>query len=305
MLDQDALRQLLAGVESWNQWRILRTNTNERINISGVNLGGANLKNANLRWVNLTGADLTRACLTGADLLNTNLTGANLTEADLQEVDLAGRLFERINLSGANLHSVNAQGAHFIRANLTGADLSGANLSGANFRGSSLNSANLSGTNIKGADFRETQLTGAEFTGSRIDEWTRIDTEWRWIWRIDHGRVIGRNLLGSELTGNEICLCGSRFNSTHTADCPRPLDIATASLGQRSAWSRARDLKRAKLAAVNVRATWQPATQDDETDDWPMTCECGASSARYLGRDQFNRFFRCTVCGREMCIRND
>jgi Pentapeptide repeats (8 copies)/Ion channel len=103
MANEEHVKQLKAGVDAWNKWRIFRPDI--VVDLSGADLTGANLKGANLSGANLTKAMLTNANLTNASLFKANLTNASLVLANLTEAtlgDLTGAYLISANLTGAN-----------------------------------------------------------------------------------------------------------------------------------------------------------------------------------------------------------
>ena len=116
MANQEHVRILRRGVDTWNRWR--KEN---------------NVSNPDLRGANLTQAQLSKAVLRGAQLSEADLYGANLSKAHLLRADLRG----------ANLQKADLQGAKLIQANLSGANLSEANLSKASLISSILIETNF------------------------------------------------------------------------------------------------------------------------------------------------------------------
>lgn len=140
MANQEHLRILGHGVDTWNQWR--KEN---------------NVSNPDLRGANLIRAQLSRAVLMGAQLSEADLRGANLSKAHLLRADLRG----------ANLQKANLQGAKLIQANLSGANLSEADLSKASLISSILietdfQRAILSNCSVYGISAWNLNLDGAE-----------------------------------------------------------------------------------------------------------------------------------------------
>jgi uncharacterized protein YjbI with pentapeptide repeats len=99
------------------------TQSQFRVDLTGVDLTGVDLTDVDLTGANLTRAILTRAILTDVDLTGAILTDAILTDAILTGVDLTGA-----NLTGVDLTGVDLTGAILTRANLTGAILTGVDL---------------------------------------------------------------------------------------------------------------------------------------------------------------------------------
>jgi uncharacterized protein YjbI with pentapeptide repeats len=200
MADEDQLRILRQGVETWNKWReehpdrcvdlseadlfsaSLRGAHLVATDLSGANLSRADLWHADLNGTNLSGANLSLASLWQADLNGANLSGADLWHADLGGANFGGANLDRASLQAATLDDTTVidakwrlvweissqsaanrdlRGADFSRANLREAMLSGANLWRANLSEADLTQANLSRANLSEADLREANLEGA------------------------------------------------------------------------------------------------------------------------------------------------
>lgn len=123
MANKEHLTKLLEGVEIWNEWRKLHSQTSHNkyfyadlvsAELSGAQLSGAKLNRASLSSSDLSDSDLTKANLTGTLLNDVNLTSANLSGADL---------------SNANLNNANLMDANLAEANLTNARLVGTRFS--------------------------------------------------------------------------------------------------------------------------------------------------------------------------------
>lgn len=127
MANEEHLKILLQGTESWNSWR--EEHSDVRPDLAGANLASVNLGNANLTYTNLGGADLTGAYLRNADLRGANLIGAYLY--------------------GGNLRGANLNGAYLVAGDLFFTDHSGANFSDANLRGVSDKPKNRASTRFR------------------------------------------------------------------------------------------------------------------------------------------------------------
>ncbi len=114
MADEEQLRILKQGVNTWNAWRA--GNVGVRVDLSGANLSRANFSDTNLRGADLSGANLSDAHLGGS----TNLVDANLRGADLSGANLGWADLIRTNLNEADLRA-----ASFIYTILSNVDLSG------------------------------------------------------------------------------------------------------------------------------------------------------------------------------------
>src|ERR1051325_3423897 len=128
MANEEHIKILKQGVQTWNRWRNQST---------GIN---PNLWGANLRDLNLTGVDLRVSDLRGAQFINTDLSRADFNLANLAHAD-----FTNANLTNAFLMN-----AHLEKANLKGADLTGALL-----YKSILAAATMGRTIIGNTDLRE------------------------------------------------------------------------------------------------------------------------------------------------------
>ena len=137
------IRQLLEGVESWNERRIRDFWSTGKL--SKPDLSYAHLSRKDLRAFNLTDANLLKAHAHLTRLSDANLKGANLSYADLSHADL----------SGSDLRCATLTGADLTYADFTNADLSGAVLVDSNLSGATLTDANLSGTQFWNSRFYE------------------------------------------------------------------------------------------------------------------------------------------------------
>ena len=186
MANEEHLRIINQGVDSWNEWR--RENPQVRPNLSGpdlsgadligANLGGADLGGADLFLANLSCANLRRADLSGADLRRANLRGADLSEADLSGADLSladltGANLAKTDLGKANLRKADLRKADLSEADLSEADLSQADLSRANLSNANLISVNLLGTNLKNAHLSGCRIYGISAWNLKVNEKTK------------------------------------------------------------------------------------------------------------------------------------
>ena len=183
MANQEHLKILKQGVETWNQWRqeyaYIQPDLNgadlTEANLSGANLKTANLKTANLKTANLktailNGADLTEADLSRADLKRATLNGADLSRADLSRADLKRATLRGAILSRANLTFATLSGAILTFATLSGAILSEADLSRADLSRANLTFAKLGGADLSRADLSRADLTFATLSGAILSE---------------------------------------------------------------------------------------------------------------------------------------
>lgn len=161
MANEEHLRILKRGVESWNRWRLdnptvepdLSETTLENeylhgIDFRGANLTRANLKKANLRYANfgflllnknvykpstLTDCDLRGARLETLVFVFTDLTNANFSNAALFEV-----IFDKCFLNGAKLNEAELVRTRFINTLLSGADFTNTRMADAVFTSADL-----------------------------------------------------------------------------------------------------------------------------------------------------------------------
>jgi hypothetical protein len=148
MANQEHLKILMQGVESWNEWREEYPEIEPNLeleNLSKVNLSGAELKRANLKM--------------------TDLKGANLSYAYLVEADLSHALLTEVNLSKAIFDKANLEYARFFRADLTQASLTGANLNHASF-----DETNFQWANLDYADFSNSSVGWSIFAGNDLSK---------------------------------------------------------------------------------------------------------------------------------------
>jgi hypothetical protein len=126
MANDEHLKILEEGVETWNAWRTEFPDTRPRLdgaNLIKANLKGANLSRAEMWFAKLRGADLENANLSWALLMGTDLSGANLKNAILRSADLLEVNLSQSNMSGANLSEANLNLANLSFANLNEADV--------------------------------------------------------------------------------------------------------------------------------------------------------------------------------------
>jgi len=148
---------LRQGVEEWNNWRLIRTESGcfYPPKLSGADLSRVNLSGADLRWVDLSDANLFEADLSGARLSGATLYRAFLLDATLNRADLGDARLSWANLSGAKLSGANLSGTDLTWTDLRGACLSEANLKGARLNWARLSEANLSGAYLRGANLSQ------------------------------------------------------------------------------------------------------------------------------------------------------
>ncbi|MDM3844113.1 MAG: pentapeptide repeat-containing protein [Aphanizomenon gracile PMC638.10] len=214
--------------------------------LSGADLSNANLSNANLSATDLSDADLSHTNLNEANLSHTNLSDANLVRADLNDANLNDANLVRADLSGANLSDADLTDANLTDANLTGTklnvisliniDLSVADLSGVDLSGADLSSFDLSSIDLSGA-----KLNLVNLTGTIIDNETKLDDKWYFIWQIvnrqfnslkqeryyqlslfnsfHHDNYVGRDLSNSCLRNSDITGLNLSFSILYRADC--------------------------------------------------------------------------------------
>ena len=141
MADEEHLRILRQGVDTWNQWR--KEHPDIQPDLRGAGLHAANLRYADLTDANLSAKVVTRTTFFGADVSEpdvgarsgewvffdlTDLSAADLSGADLRGADLSGAI-----LSGTDLTRTALGWVSLDRAQLGGADLSGATIGSTGF----------------------------------------------------------------------------------------------------------------------------------------------------------------------------
>jgi uncharacterized protein YjbI with pentapeptide repeats len=224
--------------------------------LSDANLVRADLGDANLNEANLVRADLSGSNLSGTDLTDADLSGTNLSNADLSGTDLSDANLVRADLSDANLNEANLvradlSGSNLSDADLTDADLSGTNLSNADLSGTDLSNADLSDANLTGADLSDADLRGVDLSGAKlnwvnfkgtiIDDETKLDDKWYFVWQImngqleslkqksyyqlclfnsfDHNHYVGRDLSNACLKNINLTGLNLSFTILYRADC--------------------------------------------------------------------------------------
>jgi uncharacterized protein YjbI with pentapeptide repeats len=228
MANEDHLRLLRQGVDTWNAWR--EKEPSVRPDLIRADLHWANLSGANLDRANLTRASLRRASLIGASLRGASLSRANLSKANLGGADLLGANLFEADLREANLFKANLCEANFRRADLTRADFSGASFSGANLSGASLSRANLSGANLSqaslsGARLLKTNLSGANLSGAGLFESNFSEANLSGA-NLSKANLLAADLSGADLRGAdlsganlvEVMLTAAHLNDAHLLD---------------------------------------------------------------------------------------
>jgi|ERR1051325_1724052 hypothetical protein len=154
MANEEHIKILKQGVQTWNRWRNQST---------GIN---PNLWGANLRDLNLTGVDLRVSDLRGAQFINTDLSRAdfnlaNLAHADFTNANLTNAFLMNAHLEKANLSYSILNQASLMDANLTNAVLNNAEIKAANFEDACLINARVVNSNLERANLKGADLTGA------------------------------------------------------------------------------------------------------------------------------------------------
>ena len=194
MANEEHLKILNKGVNTWNQWRknnreiqpdlrrsdLTKAKLNE-VDLSRTNLAGADLRRADLRDADLTDAELEDVDLFDVNLCRAKLDSAKLCHADLSYAELCQTSLIRAklneaDLSGTDLTQADFSAANLVKSNLSSANLSGANLSEADLGGADLTFTNLSEAILIGADLTLTRLFETRLTNARLDGATMSST---------------------------------------------------------------------------------------------------------------------------------
>jgi hypothetical protein len=154
--DEELVRRLREGTESWNAWRRQRTEAGDPM--------FSTLDKADPALTTFDTAKR-RPDLSGADL-----TGAELDKVNLSGVNLAGARFDEASLDRADLHGADLRGAVFTRAKLSFADLVGTNLSDAVFADTSLSNTYLQHAYLTCADLSRTLLLATNLEDADLSE---------------------------------------------------------------------------------------------------------------------------------------
>ena len=141
MANDEQLKILKQGVETWNRWR--DEHPEEDIDLSGADLSGAKLNTANFRRANLNGAKLREAELYDTRFARASLQNAGLYKAFLKKTNCYQADFRRVNLRQAVIQQANVSGIDLEKAILTDVDFRATNLSNAN-----LQNATITGTKL-------------------------------------------------------------------------------------------------------------------------------------------------------------
>jgi hypothetical protein len=154
MANEEHLKILKMGVETWNHWR----EENPQI---VPDLRSIDLKCASLAQFNFSHVDFREVKLDNANLRGSNLQAANL--------GLPHNMFQKTSLEGADLSWATLKDANLIAASLNNANLFSADLFMANLFGAKLTDANLCRASISWADFTEAHVNGANFSEAKTE----------------------------------------------------------------------------------------------------------------------------------------
>ncbi len=162
MANEEHLRILNQGVETWNVWRQDNPETKP-------NLVGAYLDNALLEGVHLDGACLQESSLRSARLAGASLIGASLNQARLDKVLLEDARLDDAFLCRANLDETRASrsrwdGARLDRANFRDAKLVEASLCRTRLRHVCFDGADLFCAVVNDAEMGETSFGGIDLS---------------------------------------------------------------------------------------------------------------------------------------------
>jgi len=185
MADEEHVKELLKGVESWNAWREANPDVKpdlrgfsfskvsvpghliemdvkkryETVHLNEINLAGVNLIDADLRDISMF-----KANLQGSHFLYSNLEGTYLAFADLKHASINSTRLKKADLYNADLRKSNAIYADLREANLQAANLAGAFLDRANLQGAHLLETDLSYTTLTAVNLNDANVTGVKFS---------------------------------------------------------------------------------------------------------------------------------------------
>jgi len=210
MANEEHLKKLREGVQSWNKWR--ESNPSVKPNLNNAKLTSLNFSSADLSMSDLVGARLSGARLNLVKLNRANLAYADLHETDLCEADISEAVLGMANLNLAKLSKAVLIGARFGMASLCEADLSGANLSRAKFNQAKLIRADLSNANLGCADLSGANLSGANLSGTNLDGAKLISADLSSA-NFSRANFSGANLSSANFDGSN--LSGANFISSN------------------------------------------------------------------------------------------
>ncbi|WP_461208766.1 pentapeptide repeat-containing protein [Desulfocurvus sp. DL9XJH121] len=192
MANPDHVKELLKGVEHWNEWLYdqRKQDPSFRPDLIGFDIWSPEAQESvlvvkrkdtpeffegrtpsqflclvpDLQGIWLSGVILFGARLVGADLRGAHLEGANLSGVYLEEADLCGTHLEKANLSLAHLEKTDLSEAH-----LEGSHLSMTFLEGAYLRRAHLEKANLSLAHLEGVCLGQAHLEGANLWAAHLE----------------------------------------------------------------------------------------------------------------------------------------
>jgi hypothetical protein len=174
MANEEHLKVLLLGVDTWNHWRLQNEEVIPdltdvklgNINLSNINFSNTELCRAQINYVGMGSANLYRANLYRANFSNSNLEGADLRYAKLSEAD-----FSFAWLGGTDLRYAELYNAKFVQTYLGQANLGDAKLCNANFNGAGLRNVDFSNSDLTEVSFLRANFKCAILTGACIQDW--------------------------------------------------------------------------------------------------------------------------------------
>src|ERR1051326_9095821 len=120
MANEQAVRALRGGTDSWSKWRKGRR--------GAIDLRGADLTRLRFSGGSLINVDFDRATLCGADLRFTTIEDCALYGGDLSRADLRGADIVECALEGAALTMADLTSSNFVVSDCSGASFEKASL---------------------------------------------------------------------------------------------------------------------------------------------------------------------------------
>jgi uncharacterized protein YjbI with pentapeptide repeats len=208
MADQETLKILQQGKDSWNNWTkinwkelptveiidyhfpeqyIKRPLSFQRADLSGLDLTSfksfngydfhkVNFSYCDLKGVNFSGSRLRRANFSNADLRNTKFDECDCETAIFIGAKLSESSFKKSNLQGANLSGTDVFKANFSRAKLIGTNLMWARIIETNFSSAELINCKLYGASIWNVNMYKSTQSNLIVTNTKKNEYPHKST---------------------------------------------------------------------------------------------------------------------------------
>jgi len=172
MANEEHLKIIKKGVDTWNQWRLENKSIQPDLrgaDLRGLNLAGINLDDALLDNAKLMRTDLQNSTMKRVRIRNANLRWAILYRVNLQESQLIDSNFQEMNLSEAKFDKANIQNSVLKTAQLQNASFNDAIVKSVDFSQGSLIGATINKARLTDVNFTSVDLTGCVLCGSILE----------------------------------------------------------------------------------------------------------------------------------------